>query len=93
MVRQPGLSTSSGQRQKLLFLGRAAMRGWGPCLGLTCKGKATHPASASALLHPRCKCGCREVPHSTWHNSNVDEEIQGGAKLPAFPQFMQEACY
>jgi hypothetical protein len=41
------------------------------------KGKATHPASASAsaLLHPRCRFGCKEVPHSTWHNSNVDEEI------------------
>jgi hypothetical protein len=59
------------------------------------KGKATHPASASssALLHPRCRCGCREVPYSTWHNSNVDEEISSRCKTPCIPRFMQGACY
>jgi hypothetical protein len=33
------------------------------------------------------------VPHSTWHNSNVDEEFPGGAKFLVFPRFMQGTSY
>ena len=75
----------------------------------TCRGPNTNPAvchigtnvnfsstilsfgsaSACALFHPRC----RSVPHSTWHKSNLDEEISSTCRSPAFPRFMQGACY
>jgi hypothetical protein len=36
--------------------------------------KATHLASASALLHPQCRCEHKEVAHSPCSILKLDEE-------------------
>jgi hypothetical protein len=39
-------------------------------------------ASTSTFFHPRCRCKCKILTQSPWHNSNMDELFCKRCKIP-----------